>query len=68
MDDLFKVHVLNDEGMKKAQKLQILFNRFLEDVQEVVPESRELSVVKTKLQEASFFAKRGMAMQKENQR
>ena len=66
--ELFQVHLLNDVGIQKAQKLQAVFIQFLLDVETLVPGGRELAIVKTKLEEASFFAKKGMAIQKENQK
>lgn len=66
MSNLFQVHTLNEEGMKKAKHLQDLFEQFFAQITEGLPDSREKSIVATKLQEASFYAKRAMAMQPEN--
>lgn len=76
---MFEVHKLNMTGMRKAQELALLFDQFLRNVEKlcqvergelwvIPPESgREIACVLTKLQEASFFAKRAMAMLPENQ-
>lgn len=67
-ESLFQVHVLNELGMEKARELQALFENFLGDVELTCgSEGREMAVVRTKLQEAAFFAKRSMAMRPENQ-
>ena len=64
----FEVHLLNDEGIFRARKIAIYFDDLLNFLKEIIPESRELSIVKTKLEEACFFAKKGMANQKINQK
>lgn len=66
-DTLFKFHKLNSDGIVKATKIQEIFEETLEALTDHVPAGRELSIVKTKLEEACFFAKKGMAIQKENQ-
>ena len=66
-DELFKVHRLNDQGMAEAKVLEEAFASFLGDLEDICGESgREMAIVRTKLQEASFFAKRAMAMNPEN--
>lgn len=66
-NELFEVHMLNDDGKKKASNLADAFSNLLSIIEELCPEGRELSIVKTKLEEASFFAKKAMAKQPENQ-
>lgn len=69
MADEFKVHRLNADGLAKAEKLAEVFDTCLGMVKMIlnsVP-SREQSLVVTKLQEASYWAKRAMAMQPGNQ-
>lgn len=68
MHPAFTVHMLNDIGKVKANELASLFNKLLEDIERTIPGgSREKSIVITKLEEASFFAKKAMASQTENQ-
>lgn len=67
MDALFEVHILNDKGKEKALIIAEAFNDLLNVLRTWCPESRELSIAKTKLEEASFFAKKAMASQPENQ-
>lgn len=66
-DTLFKFHKLNHEGIEKANRIQRGFTEFLKDIEEIVPAGRELAIVRTKLEEACFFAKKGMAVMPENQ-
>ena len=52
--DEFKVHRLNDEGMKKAEGLAEDFSEFLDRIEQTCgKEGREMAIVRTKLQEAS---------------
>lgn len=68
MDSLFQVHRLNDNGLKRAEVLAGAFDRLLTELRGVCPENtREFSLVKTKLEEASFFAKKSIANLPENQ-
>lgn len=63
----FQVHRLNPAGLNKAEVVADLFDSLLEGVKGEVPEGRELSLVKTHLEQACFHAKKGIAKQKENQ-
>lgn len=67
MDSLFAVHRLNDNGLRKADRIATSFNNLLMDLNAYCPEGRYLSLVKTKLEEASFFAKKSIAIDPENQ-
>ncbi|HZR56339.1 MAG TPA: hypothetical protein VFA74_05670 [Terriglobales bacterium] len=68
MDQLFAFHKLNDEGQKKAVAIADTFGILLATLRSLCPEqTREFSIVKTKLEEACFFAKKSMAIQPENQ-
>lgn len=67
MSSLFRVHRLNEDGLKKAEVIAEAFNRCLFELQSCCPEGRELSIVKTKLEEAAFFAKKSMANVASNQ-
>ena len=51
----------------EAQKIAESFDNLLEEIETYCPEGRELAIVKTKLEEAAFFAKKSMANQQENQ-
>lgn len=68
MNPEFEVHLLNEEGIQKAKAIAFLFDSMLEDLKPMCPEGREFSLVKTKLEEASFFAKKSMARSAANQK
>lgn len=61
MHEAFEVHMLTSEGKDKARAIATAFDALLHSVMQHVPEGRELALVKTKLEEACFFAKKGMA-------
>jgi hypothetical protein len=64
----FQVHKLNDEGMRRAGDIAKLFSIFLNDLEsQCGADGREMAIVRTKLQEANFFAKRAIAVLPENQ-
>jgi hypothetical protein len=65
----FAVHMLNEGGKEKAQAIARDFGHLLDNLESVIGSapSREMSIVKTKLEEACFFAKKAMASQAGNQ-
>lgn len=63
----FAVHLLNDQGIAKATELGEIFSEALAEIEQLVPAGRERALVVTKLQEAAFFAKRGIAVDAANQ-
>ncbi len=66
--DEFAVHRLNSAGMEKATVIAEAFSTCLVDIEAVSgSEGREMAIVRTKLQEAAFYAKRAMAVRPENQ-
>jgi hypothetical protein len=58
--------MLNESGKVKARLIAEAFDTCLDHLKHICSEGRELSIVKTKLEEACFFAKKAMACQKEN--
>jgi len=64
----FTVHMLNEEGIGKANLIKSMFDAFLTELSAICGTGREYSIVKTKLEEACFFAKKSMACQKVNQK
>jgi len=72
---MFEVHRLNVIGMEKAERLRMVFESALWEIEDICTvtsgderaNAREIAIVRTKLQEASFFAKRAMALCPENQ-
>jgi len=67
MRDEFKVHVLNDEGCAKTKVLDHIFSETLDAIERMIPAGRERALVVTKMQEASFFARRAIALDPQNQ-
>lgn len=72
MNPLFEVHILNDRGKEKAREIAHSFDTLLGRIEVIcgIPpngSTRELALVKTKLEEACFFAKKAMANVPENQ-
>jgi hypothetical protein len=67
--DEFKVHILNEPGVDKATEIAQTFSVCLDVVEEKCgTEGREMALVRTHLQLASFYAKRAMASRPENQK
>lgn len=67
MSDLFKTHLLNENGITKAREVGESFDGLLSKLTALCPEGRELALVKTKLEEACFFAKKAIARLPANQ-
>ena len=64
----FTVHMLNNNGKEKATQIAEVFSACLDRLEEISgKEGREMSLVRTKLEEACFFAKRSMASKPANQ-
>ncbi len=63
----FGVHMLNDSGKKKAREIAETFSAVLDFIESRGCTGRDLALAKTKLEEACFHAKRGMASLPENQ-
>lgn len=62
----FEVHMLNEEGKNNARYIALTFDKCLIDLLSVCPMGRETSIMRTKLEEACFFAKKAMASAMEN--
>lgn len=68
MNKEFTFHKLNAEGMIKADLIAREFDRLLEALAPLCPSpGREMSITRTKLEEACFFAKKAMANDPTNQ-
>lgn len=64
--EAFGVHMLNDDGKAKAKQLAEDFDALLAKLTAAGVGGRYLSIVTTKLEEACFFAKKGLASKPEN--
>lgn len=67
---IFDVHILNKNGIDKAETIAKIFRGALKDLEFLCDNEhagREMAIVRTKLQEACFFAKRAMALDPVNQ-
>ena len=68
MNKEFEVHILTQEGIKKAREIATIFDYTLNELKLLCPEkTREFAIVKTKMEEAAFFAKKSMACDVANQ-
>lgn len=67
MHDLFKFHRLNPEGVKKAAAIAESFDTLLMTLEPLCTDPRLKAIVRTKLEEACFFAKKAMAVDPTNQ-
>ncbi len=66
MNKEFQVHMLNELGKTKARDIAQAFDDCLARLTTTCPPGREMSIVRTKLEEACFFAKKAMANDPEN--
>jgi len=66
-NDEFAVHRLNKRGLEMAEAVAELFATLLAGLDGIISVGRERSLVVTKLQEASLFAKRAVALDPVNQ-
>lgn len=64
----FEVHKLNQVGQENAKDIGFLFTEFMDKLEAYTSASpRHNALVKTKLEEACFFAKKAMALNLDNQ-
>lgn len=67
-NNLFMVHRLNEDGMKKADRIAEVMEKAYDDLAKVCPvDSREFKIAQQKMEEATFFAKKSMALLPKNQ-
>jgi len=59
----FEVHLLNEEGIQVAEFVSKAFSNLLDTLEQYVgKEGREMAIACSKLEEASFYAKRANAL------
>lgn len=66
MGNDFKFVALNEKGREKCGLVEDVFERAFSDLVDICPNGREFSLVLTKLQEASYFAKKSISLDIEN--
>ena len=64
---MFETHMLNTNGKIQAKAIADAFVAIQNGLEGICGEGREMAIVRTKLEEACFFAKKAMAMKPENQ-
>jgi hypothetical protein len=65
---LFSTVPLSTEGVNKVLSIRVGFSQLLETLDYILPgNSREISIIRTKLEEASFYAVKAVRNYKENQ-
>lgn len=79
MNKEFQTYALNQAGIDKSNRIAEAFDRLLVELTTPIPTgdgsqafslcppTRELAIVRTKLEEAAFFAKKAMASEPVNQ-
>jgi hypothetical protein len=67
MNKEFEVHKLSESGIAKAKQIAEEFDKLLIAVTALTAPGREISIFKTKLEEACFFAKKAIAVDPNNQ-
>lgn len=67
INPLFRVHKLNEAGLKNAQLIAEAFTDLTSKLALYCYPGREFSIVCTKLEEAAFFAKKSIANNPMNQ-
>jgi hypothetical protein len=61
INQLFVTNIVQKERLTNVSNISLKFSELLEYLEATVPSDRYLAIVKTKLEEACFFAKRGYA-------
>jgi hypothetical protein len=61
INPLFKSRTLTEAGQQHAEDIRLAFTQCLERVSVYLQDGREMSLVRTKLEEASFYAIKALA-------
>lgn len=62
MRDEFKTTILNENGVAATTAIANIMGEALEKLERIVPKGREAALMVTNLQQASFWAKKAVAM------
>lgn len=70
----FAVHILNDEGIARAKEIAAVMSEALDKVESLMAVdpltsagAREAAIVRTKFEEAGFYAKKAMCLNTNHQ-
>lgn len=66
-EENFGFHKLNGDGQHKAKSIALSFEILLESLEHMCTDPRAWAIVKTKCEEACFYAKKSMALDPVNQ-
>lgn len=58
---MFEYHLLNEQGKQQVIVYKTIMGEAVKKVLEMMPEGREKSIFKTKLEEAAFFGTKAIA-------
>lgn len=58
---MFDFHRLNEKGIQEVKEFKTGLSKAVKEALEFIPEGREKSIFKTKLEEAVFFGTKGIA-------
>lgn len=58
---MFETHILNETGFREVKKAKTILSIAVDQALELMPDGREKSVFKTKIEEAMFFATKSIA-------
>lgn len=68
INPLFNTVALSEVGIVRVNEVRTAFSLVLETLEDILPgNSREISIIRTKLEEASFYAVKAVRNYKENQ-
>lgn len=67
MENIFDSKPLNDDQKERVAELREDFHLFLNRIDEMLPNSREKSIVITKLEEACMWAIKGISREEEKE-
>lgn len=62
MNKEFATHRLNQQGIDALTAMRGTFDTLLNSIVDILPAGRELAIVRTKLEEACFFAIKGISV------